>query len=166
MKCKSFEAEDYPAYDALREEGLRLHPEAFGISPEEEAPIRKTRFEAMFNHPTNFHLGAWDGTELVGSLGFVRHHRIKMQHRGDIFGMYVRASHRGRGFGKQLMQVAIPRAFQQPGLRAIHLSVTHGNTSAIGLYESMGFEAYGIERETLAVGGVFYDVVLMRLSRP
>lgn len=57
---------------------------------------------------------------------------------GGIQNVGVLAEHRGRGIGSALVNAAL-LGFQQIGLRRAYLEVTAQNSSAIELYERLGF---------------------------
>ncbi|KEZ64645.1 GNAT family acetyltransferase, partial [Pseudomonas syringae pv. syringae FF5] len=46
-------------------------------------------------------------------------------------------------------------------LRVVQLTVTQGNTEAVGLYERMGFVTFGLEPLAVAVGNGFVAKVHM-----
>ncbi len=73
MKIRQILEEDYKLYDSLREEALLTYPTAFSSSPQEEVKNRRSRFEDTLHHKTNFMLGAFDGDNLIGMVGFVQH---------------------------------------------------------------------------------------------
>jgi RimJ/RimL family protein N-acetyltransferase len=50
-----------------------------------------------------------------------------------------------------------------PGIEQVHLGVNTRNERARNLYESLGFEAYGIERRALQIDGEYFDTELMSL---
>ena len=50
--------------------------------------------------------GAFDSA-LVGVVGVRRQTRQKERHKAQIWGMYLREEHRGRGLGRRLMEAAI-----------------------------------------------------------
>lgn len=59
-------------------------------------------------------------------------------------GMWILASHRGRGGGRMLMDAALAA---RPGdAHKIELEVWPENEAAIGLYQAMGFEREGLRR--------------------
>ena len=47
------------------------------------------------------------------------------------------------------------------GLRQINLGVMSTNFNAIKLYEKMGFQSYGVEKEAVFVNETFLDEVFM-----
>jgi len=71
----------------------------------------------------------------------------------------VRAEARGTGLARRLVAAVLEHAAARVEL--IQLSVVLGNAPARRLYESFGFEAYGIEARSLRVAGVYHDEVLM-----
>lgn len=59
---------------------------------------------------------------------------------------------------------AIARVKVDDTLRRLNLTVVSGQKSAIALYESLGFVAYGIEKEVFEARGLFFDEILMTLD--
>ncbi len=52
--------------------------------------------------------------------------------------LFIRASHRGRGWGTRAMEQAESTA-KALNIRAVHLEVGHGNTRAQEFYSKMGY---------------------------
>jgi ribosomal protein S18 acetylase RimI-like enzyme len=92
--------------------------------------------------------------ELRGAVGIRRLERPKLHHKAELWGMYVRASHRRAGLGRRLVEAAIQFAREQDGVRQVHLAVTERAVAAAALYESLGFVTWGIEPAGLRVDGV------------
>ena len=59
--------------------------------------------------------------------------------------------------GKQALEFAV----SLPDLRQVTLVVNAGNTSAITLYQSLGFRSFGVEPEALLIEGVPHDEMHM-----
>lgn len=59
------------------------------------------------------------------------------------------------------MTHAIAFSASLDGVTQVTLAVTVGMTSALALYESLGFVPYGHESRALCVNGVFYDEIQM-----
>jgi RimJ/RimL family protein N-acetyltransferase len=147
----------------LRLEALKTNPEAFGSSYEESAQLPKSEVENRFhNESDNYLLGAFteDG-QLVGMMGFMREQRIKLRHKGMIWGVYVTPNFRGKGIAKQLLTEIIKRGKELEGLKQINLAVVSSNLAAIALYKKLGFETYGLERNAIVVNGRGYDEEFM-----
>lgn len=143
---------DLMAYKALRDEALRLHPEAF---TSDHATERKRAAESYLprlglNEPLggSFLLGAFvgpaGGEQLVGSVGLERETRSKTRHIAWLIGLMVLPGHTGRGIGSALVESCLAEARRAVGLEAILLSVTASNALVVQLYEQAGFRRYGL----------------------
>lgn len=156
---------DAEVYRELRLQSLRLHPEAYLSSYESEKKLSivttRIRLESSEN---NFTLGAFDGEEkLVGIVTFFRESRPKIDHKANIYSVYVDSDVRKQGVGRRLMVELIARARLLPGLEILNLTVTSNNVSAKRLYESLGFVCYGTEPKAMKLGDEYLDEDLMIL---
>jgi RimJ/RimL family protein N-acetyltransferase len=104
------------------------------------------------------HLLAVDGDAVVGSLSIRRDDQPATRHVATL-GMFVVASHRGRGVGTALMTEAM-RWAREHRLERIELTVYPHNAAALALYRRFGFveegrlvrhakKSYGYEDEIL-----------------
>jgi ribosomal protein S18 acetylase RimI-like enzyme len=160
---------DAPAYHALRLRMLRIHPDAFTSSYEEdvEKPLSwvEQRLDPGPAAPDDFVLGAFDDQgQLVGSIGFSVEGRAKQRHKGFIFGMYVAPERVAQGIGRALLERCLDRARGETGVEQINLTVTATNARARRLYESAGFIAFGIEEHAIKVGDAYFTKAHMVLS--
>jgi ribosomal protein S18 acetylase RimI-like enzyme len=153
---------DAAAYRTIRLDALRLHPEVFGSSYEEESQYPLEQF-AQFLSPPDTALGAFVGDRLVGTIGLYVPRKLKQQHKGHIVGVYVDAAYRRAGLARALVNAIVAEA-RQARLRVVQLAVTVGNDAARRLYVRIGFRSYGIERRALLVGDVYFDEELMALE--
>lgn len=161
MEVRSLTEAEAGAFLALRLRALREHPDAFGPAYEEECstPVEAIaeRLRRYSRTGDGFILGAWiDGT-LAGILSFRRHEGVKRRHKGHIGSVYVVPQARGQGIARALLAEAIRRARALPGMEQLHLEVASHNASARQLYLSMGFQVYGLERQSLRVDGKYFD---------
>jgi len=141
----------------LRVEALREPPDAFGASYETEAMMPLEFFAGRLAGNTIF--GGFRGDELFGTAGFMIEAGLKRDHKGLLWGMYVRPAARGTGLAGDLVRAVIDHARDKVEL--IHLTVVSDNTSARRLYTSLGFEEYGVEAKSLKVDGRYLDEVMM-----
>lgn len=156
---------DADALHSLRQEALRVSPEAFLATAEEEHERDAAWFASKLGAPgDDFTLGAFLEGELVGMAGFVREQRRKVRHKGFVWGMYVRPDARVRGAGKALLDELIARARRIQGLKLINLCVVTTCAGAVRLYERVGFTMYGVERNALEVGEQAWDELHMVMS--
>ena len=154
---------DAEAYHRVRLESLRLHPEAFGASYEEEVLLTPQLVVDKLSTPRITRFGGFAADNLVGLAGLQIRPGLKEQHKAYLFSMYVNAAHRRTELAKRLVEAVIAGA-RENGAVVIQLSVTRGNAPAQRFYRRMGFSVYGLERRSLKVNGVFHDEELMALD--
>lgn len=165
MYLRMLTSVDAEVYRELRLQSLRLHPEAYLSSYESEKKLSivttRIRLEPSEN---NFTLGAFDGEErLVGIVTFFRESRPKIDHKANIYSVYVDSDVRKQGVGRRLMVELIAWARLLPGLEILNLTVTSNNVAAKRLYESLGFICYGTEPKAMKLGDEYLDEDLMIL---
>ncbi|XID94878.1 GNAT family N-acetyltransferase [Paenibacillaceae bacterium WGS1546] len=165
MVIRILQESDAHNYHELRLTGLRTNPEAFGSTYEREAQFAaETVIERIRPSKDKFVLGAFsESGSLSGIVAFVRDTGIKTAHKAHLYGMYVAEESRGQGLGRSLMQACIRMARECEGLEHIQLTVVSRNEAARKLYESLGFELYGVERNALKLNGRYDDEALMVL---
>jgi RimJ/RimL family protein N-acetyltransferase len=144
-------------YREIRLEALRLHPDAFGASFEDEAARPLAFFEQRL--AGNVIFGGFRDQDLLGTAGFMPEAGAKRIHKAHLWGMYVRASARGTGLARLLVEAVLDHAKDRVEL--VQLSVVAGNAGARRLYTSLGFTPYGIEERSLKVAGQYLDEVHM-----
>jgi len=154
---------DAEAYQRIRLDSLRLHPQAFGASYEEEVTLSRQQVIEKLSVPRLTRFGGFASGALVGLAGLQLRPGLKERHKAYLFSMYVDAAHRGSNLAQQLVTAVIDGA-RAAGAVLVHLSVTVGNAPAQRFYRRMGFAVYGVERRSLRVNGVFHDEELMVLD--
>jgi RimJ/RimL family protein N-acetyltransferase len=151
---------DAPLFREIRLEALQQAPEAFGSSFEQECSQSLAQFEAILTKADVF--GAFREADLLGMAGYRRQDGAKRAHKGFLWGMYVRASARGTGVAKPLVEAVLAHARERVEL--VQLSVVKENEAAQRLYRRCGFVAYGHEVHALKQNGRYYDEVLMAVA--
>ena len=144
---------------------LESEPRAFASSPEDHRAISlEQTAERLRPAPDgSFVIGAFDVERLIGAAGFYRDTRLKTRHKGMIWGVYVAASHRGRGIGRAVLNTAIERVRTYNGMRQVQLAVGVTQAAAESMYRSLGFETFGLERDAINTGEEFVDEYWMVL---
>jgi ribosomal protein S18 acetylase RimI-like enzyme len=151
---------DAPQFREIRLEALQQAPEAFGSTFEQECSLSLEQFEEVLAKSDVF--GAFRGPDLLGMAGYRTQAGVKKAHKGYLWGMYVRASARGTGVAKPLVEAVLVHARKHVEL--VQLTVVKENERAQRLYRSCGFVAYGHEVHSLKQNGRYYDEVLMAVA--
>lgn len=164
MHLRRLTGSDAEVYRRLRLEGLRTAPTAFGSSYEESVERPLTDYARRLEpSERTVVMGAFEGDELVGTVGVFQEAGLKERHKAVLWGVYVTPSARGAGVAKALTRAVIDAARAMEGVRQIKLAVEGTNHAARALYESLGFTEFGREERALCVDGVFYAEVHMVL---
>jgi RimJ/RimL family protein N-acetyltransferase len=71
--------------------------------------------------------------------------------------------HRGKGYGTEAMTQMLRYGFETLKLHRIHLGVYTFNPRAVHVYEKLGFQRDGVERDALYVDGEFHNMILMSM---
>ncbi|HVC60445.1 MAG TPA: GNAT family N-acetyltransferase [Acetobacteraceae bacterium] len=156
-------ATDVDILRPVRLDALRLHPQAYGSSHEEESLVPRDDLARRLLLPPATMFGGFAGDTLAGITGLRVETRIKSRHKAHVFSVYVDAAHRRTGLGRALVETAIAHA-RDGGIRLLLLTVTVGNDAARQAYAGLGFRSYGIEQRALLVNGVFCDTEYMALE--
>ncbi len=76
-------------------------------------------------------------------------------------GMGVLSEYRGKGIGKQLLEIAIHHAHTKNDIEKVELEVFSSNTSAVELYKKYGFVIEGKRVNARKLDGQYDDILLM-----
>lgn len=152
---------------SLRLQALQDDPLAFGTSYEEALDyadeVWTTRAKAAFEREGAIALYAEVAGKLVGMAGAGWSDRRKTRHVAEVYAVYVKPNHRGKGIGAALMRGLLDELKALPQIEKVKLSVTRSNEAAVALYRRLGFETVGRARRALQVDGRYYDLHYMEL---
>lgn len=158
------------------------------LRPNESNSYREIRLQCLKNFPTNFTsnyldekvkdelffqpyieksdlnnfvIGAFHNGNLIGISGFERLERVKTNHRGHIIQVYVIPEYQGKGIGLDIIKSTLNVAFKINGIEQVEIDVITSNKNAEKIYEKVGFEAYGIQKNFLKIDNDYYDHKMM-----
>ncbi len=131
----------------------------FHLSVEDERAFLRD----MNDNPNNLFRIAQIDEEIAGVVSLKALSSKRVAHNCEL-GVSVRKKYWQQGIGTALMQTAIEYAKGTGTLKVIHLMVFASNLSAISLYEKMGFETVGVNKNYIQINGEYQDAVMMNLT--
>ncbi|PPA70716.1 GNAT family N-acetyltransferase [Jeotgalibacillus proteolyticus] len=151
MLVKQLSGEYAEEYRELRLKALKEHPDAYSSSYEEKctAPLQETIDQ--LNSGSSYTFGAFKHKKLIGVVTLIPYYALKLRHKALIVAVYVNPMDRRGGAAGELMRTAIRQAYQLEHVEQILLTVAEGNAGAKGLYTSLGFKTYGVEKKALKI---------------
>lgn len=106
-------------------------------------------------------LGRINGT-IVSVVSLSGSERERIAHRGEI-AVSVRKDYWNLGIATVMMEEVISFAKEMANIEVIGLEVKSDNSSAIHLYEKLGFKRIGTYEKFFKINGKYYDSELMNL---
>lgn len=143
---------DAPRYRRLMLRAYTVAADAFTSTAEERAAEPEAWWARRIADAKGLGqaFGAFLGDELVGTVAIEFAAKPKTRHKAHLLGMFVDEPARGQGAGRALVQAALDAAAARPGVQVVTLTVTQGNRPAVALYESCGFQTFGVEPMAIA----------------
>jgi GNAT superfamily N-acetyltransferase len=156
---------DARLFKETRLEMFRAQPRQFRYAPADESSIPLE--QVIERIETNYVVAAFGDRDFFGMGGFSRFSGSKIDHKGLIWGMYVRPQMRGTGAADAIMQALLDHAARMVEL--VTLSVVAGNFRAVRFYERWGFRPFGTEPRSIKLGEDDYldeTMMFLPLSPP
>ena len=96
-------------------------------------------------------------------LGMVRITEIDLINRSMCVGGDMVQEHRGKGYAKQMYQLIFQYGFNHMNMHRLYLFVLEDNAVAKGLYQKMGFQLEGVQRDAIYSNGTYKNYEMMSL---
>lgn len=157
MSVRRLGPADVDAFLELRRAGEASDAHFFRSTVADDEAIGRAGWEARL--ACEYVVGVDGDAGLVARGGFARMSGSKLDHKGLIWGMYVRPSHRGRGLASAVLEALLAEAATQ--VRQVLLTLYAHNTAAHALYGRHGFTVYAVEPEAIREGVAFRDEASM-----
>ena len=166
MHIRPLTEADAAEYRALMLQAYELAADAFTSTAQERAVEPLGWWVQRIADPEQLRraFGAFVDGALAGTVAIEYSAKPKTRHKALVIGMYVVPVQRGQGLARALLDRAIEHARARGGVLALQLTVTDGNAEAIGLYRSVGFEAFGREPMAIYTGSGFKAKLHMQMS--
>lgn len=158
MNIRQLSPEDLSLYRHLRMEAVSADSRTLITTPDEER--RKEDGDVMKMLTEHCALAAFDGDEALGMATLVRHAEKRRNHVAEVCWVFVSPKHRRRGIAKTLM-VAIEEHAKSVDIECIELHVASDNSSAIGMYQQIGYEQYGTLPKAVKIDSSYTDGIYM-----
>lgn len=142
---------------------MRLYNTAPAAPRNEDQLSRRFDLSQTSNETFLFAIRPLDEETLLGLLEF---DGVDWSNRTTFVSIGIGAAeHRGRGYGADAVRAGLRFAFHELNLHRVCLTVFSYNTTAIALYERLGFVREGVYREHIERDGQRHDMILYGLLR-
>jgi len=132
--------------------------------PQTKEEVDKTFSDYEENQESDvFAIKLLSNGQIIGIAGY--DDIIKENKVATLFVGIGRENSRGKGYGKETMNILLDYGFNDMDFHRIQLNVLEFNESAIALYEKTGFKKEGIYREFVLRDDKRYDLYLYGLLK-
>lgn len=149
---------DWPAVALILREGI-----ATGNARFEDTVPGWEEFDET--HLPNCRLVARSHEEVVGWVVLGATSKRKVYAGVTEVSIYVKASARGQGVGKTLLEAVIEES-ERAGIWMLQAGIFPENTASLALHRQCGFRTVGIRERIGQMNGTWRDVVLMERRSP
>ena len=96
-------------------------------------------------------------------IGVVRLDDIDYQNKSICIGLDIEKKYRSKGHGYSSFNVLLKYCFNELNMNRVWLFVTTFNDKALGLYQKLGFQEEGRQRERIYRNGHYHDYVMLSI---
>lgn len=150
---------DAAACIAIVREATMMRPRTIMTTTDEVWGVREWRARMLGLGERGVTLVADIGGDVAGLLGAARGDRPVTAHVADL-GITVAERYRGQGVGRALME-GLEDWARARGVTRLVLGVYDTNDVARRLYDSLGYEVEGVERQSVKFADATHDTIRM-----
>ena len=140
---RNYAPADWQEYRDIRLQSLQDSPAAFGTTYAEAAKYPDSLWQSRLENVSTAHdcpvVAELNGHPVGHAWGRIE---PSCKDEAHLFQMWVAPEHRGNGVSRRMLDAVIDWSVAQK-TSSVVLSVTCGNSPAIKLYESAGFQSFG-----------------------
>lgn len=168
MHLAELTATDASQYRALMLHAYEHAANAFTSTAAERAAEPMEWWVNRLANPTGSTVGfgAYEKQELIGTIALEFSAKPKTKHKALVVAMFVREACRGKGVARSLLSATIAHCVARGNVEVLQLEVTFGNEPALHLYQSLGFQQFGLEPMAVRTPDGFRSKVHMWLQLP
>ena len=100
-----------------------------------------------------------DGTP-IGTIDFLNFDPLN--NRAEL-GLFIANEHRGKGMGRQALELLTAYAREHIGLRQLYVYIATDNEVCLQLFESFGYHRVGVIKSWVKRGSQYHDVALLQM---
>ncbi len=158
MKTTLLTPRDVQAYRSLRLSSILESPGVAWASHAEESMLSLEQMQQRLTAtPHQMVFGGFIDGQLVAIGGFKREAMSQVHHRGNIWGLYLSPTLRGKGLGRLMLSDMLAHLRQIPELVQVTLVVSSDNVAARTMYERLGFLKTGVDHRSVCIDGHYHD---------
>jgi ribosomal protein S18 acetylase RimI-like enzyme len=164
---RNLNEKDFDEYYRARLNSLEKYPIAYSSMPKffKECPMEKhlSLLEDSGSNSSFFLKGFFEDDKLIGLVGMAPESRESVDHKASMWGFYVDPKHQGRGVGRKLLEAFLIGANADEKLSSVRLMAAVNCVEAISLFTKVGFEKYGLEKDSIRdEDNNYYDQIYMQ----
>ena len=100
-----------------------------------------------------------DGTP-AGTIDFLNFDPLN--NRAEL-GLFIAPEHRGKGLGRQALELLTTYAREHLGLRQLYVFIALDNTVCLNMFEDYGYRRVGVIQSWVKRGTAYHDVALLQM---
>jgi len=155
--------ERWKEYKDLKIEAIKNEPAAFSHELQDALNMTEEEWKSpLINKDGNGILVfAESEGKLIGMAGGRFFSKEKFKHNASLENLYVSPEYRGKGVGKELVELRMRIIKERPSVKNVICEVFTSQQASLELHKKLGFEVGGVIKDFLFIDGKYFDSVLL-----